>query len=295
METLVEAEAALKDLCRGAGMRRDTMLLVIRARAVLDEYNPMTVRQVYYQLVAAHVIENNISQYRRVSSALVKARKIGLIPWGYIEDRARVPRRPSMWSSLSSFIETVREAYRLNVWLDQPAYLEVWVEKDALSGIFEQITREYGITLVVGRGYNSWSALNDAAGRIEEHGRQGRETTIKYFGDFDPSGEDIVRAIEDGLGFFDLCPEIKKVALTPEDIGEYNLPPDFTKASDSRAAAFVAKYGDVAVELDALPVPVLQQKIRDAIETGIDMAALEETREAEAVGVQKINLLLEDI
>lgn len=98
---------------------------------------------------------------------MVKARRQGIIPWDWIEDRIRQPRVVSMWRDLSDFLEAARHAYRKDIWANQPSYLEVWLEKDALSGIFEDITSEYGVTLMVGRGYNSWSALKDAAERIK--------------------------------------------------------------------------------------------------------------------------------
>lgn len=202
---------------------------------------------------------------------LVKARQQGIIPWDWIEDRIRQPRVVSMWRDLADFLNTVRQAYRKDIWPDQPAYLEVWLEKDALSGIFEDVTSGYGVTLVVGRGYNSWSALKDVAERIAYHGKP---ATILYFGDFDPSGEDIARALTEGLSFFGISPKVEKVALTKEDVITYNLPPDFTKKTDSRSRAFVAKYyGDMAVELDALPLPALQEKIRESIEANLDLSA----------------------
>ncbi|MGB9663048.1 MAG: hypothetical protein ACPL5F_13710 [Moorellaceae bacterium] len=252
-------------------LQRKTLQLIEAAYEVLREHNPMTLRQVFYQLVARHIIDNSRSEYQRLSNALVRARQEGLIPFEWIEDRVRRPRVVSMWSDLADFLETVRHAYRKDIWASQPEYLEVWLEKDALSGIFEEITREYGVTLVVGRGYNSWSAYKEAAGRIAE---QGKPATILYFGDFDPSGEDIVRALQEGLSFFGISPKIEKVALTKEDVIRYQLPPDFTKKTDSRAKKFIERYGDMAVELDALPLPILHQKIRAAIEGHLDMEAL---------------------
>lgn len=260
-------------------LRRKTVDLIEAAAVVLAEHNPMTVRQVYYQLVARHIIENNRNEYQRLSNVLVKARQDGLIPWEWIEDRTRKPRQPAMWGDLREFLETVRHAYRRDVWTSQSLYVEVWLEKEALAGIFEPITEAYGVTLVVGRGYNSWSALHDAALRIRAMEKPAK---ILYFGDFDPSGEDIPRALAEGLAFFGVYPEVVKVALTKEDVLAYKLPPDFTKKTDTRSRAFVEKHGDMAVELDALPLPVLRDKIREAIEVNLDLSALAGVREIEA-------------
>ena len=272
------------------GLQTRTLELIDAAYAVLAEYNPMTLRQVYYQLVARQVIANKRSEYQRLSVALVKARQENLIPWAWIEDRVRQPQVVSMWADLSDFLDTVKEAYRKDIWGGQDQYAEVWLEKDALSGIFADITDPYGVTLVVGRGYNSWSAYVEAAARMQ---RMQRPITILYFGDFDPSGEDIVRALQEGLGFFGASPEICKVALTLEDIKTYSLPPDFTKKTDTRAAAFIDKYGDLAVELDALPLPVLQEKIRTSLENVLDMPALDRVWQEEVAERQRLADLLE--
>jgi hypothetical protein len=87
---------------------------------------------------------------------------------------------------VSAFARTVVYACRRDVWETQPHYLEVWLEKDPLSGIFEGERNEYGVTLNVGRGFDGWSSIREAS---ERHIRAGRQTTVLYFGDFDPSGE----------------------------------------------------------------------------------------------------------
>lgn len=259
--------------------QKKTLRLIEEAHNVLQEYNPMTLRQIYYQLVSRHVIDNKRSEYQRLSGALVKARQESLIPWEWIEDRVRRPQVVGMWQDLPAFLETVKNAYRKNIWDKQPVYTEVWLEKDALSGIFSDITEEYGVTLVVGRGYNSWSAYREAALRFKN---QRKPVSILYFGDFDPSGLDIVRALQESLNFFGISPEIEKIALTIQDITDYDLPPDFTKKTDSRSAKFIKKYGDLAVELDALPLPALQEKIRASIANKLDMAALKEIQVLES-------------
>ena len=235
-----------------------TEALIEAARAILAEYHPMTLRQVYYRLVAAQVIDNTRSRYQAVGKALVAARQEGLIPWDWIEDRLRRPRTVSMWDSLADFSQDAAQAYRRDVWADQGGYLEAWLEKDALSGIFEDVLSRYGVTLCVGRGYDGWDSIHEAARRYGD----GDGVTVLYFGDFDPSGEDMVRSLRERLRFFQCWPEVVKVALTAEDVDRYHLPPDFTKRTDTRRDAFVARYGDVSVELDALPLDVLQSSYK---------------------------------
>ena len=219
------------------------------------------------------------------------ARREEIIPWEWIEDRLRRPREVPMWAGLADFAETACRAYRRDVWADQSAYTECWLEKDALSGIFENVLQPYGVTLNVGRGYDGWSSIHGAAGRYAE----GQAVTVLYFGDFDPSGVDIARSLEERLSFFQCHPEVVICALTQEDIHRYNLPPDFTKVTDSRRDAFVAKYGDVAVELDALPVEVLRDRITAEVEARMNLDALARVRQAERAERRRLAELLKNV
>ncbi len=275
--------------------RADVEEIKAVAREELQAANPMTLRQVHYRIVARAdtTYTNTQGDYNQLSKWLVQERLSGAIPWEWIEDRLRKPRHVNMFGDLEEFVEIVRHSYRRDVWTGQPDYLEVFVEKDALSAIFEDALGSYGVTLNVGRGYSSWSSIKAAADRFDGGG------TILYFGDFDPSGEDMVRALEASLANPDLpnggsFPTVIKCALTPEDIDAYSLPPDFTKATDTRQAAFVARYGDVAVELDALPVAVLRERIVREVETRMDGDALEETRRQEREDRERLNGILGD-
>ena len=136
----------------GRGRSDKTIEVMGMLTDVLSEHYPMTVRQAYYQLVSRHVIANTRSQYQRISNLLVEMRRSGRIPWYWVEDRIRKPRVVSMWSSLEQFGVTAVAAYRRDVWDSQDTLVEVWLEKDALSGIFEGITADFGVTLNVGRG-----------------------------------------------------------------------------------------------------------------------------------------------
>lgn len=265
-----------------------TQALIDESAAILAAGWPMTVRQVYYQLVSRQVIENNRGRYQAVCDALVAARREGIIPWEWIEDRMRQPRYVSMWDDLSAFADDVLRAYRRDVWAGQDGYLECWLEKDALSGVFAEVLDPYGVTLNVGRGYDGWASIRHAADRFGD----GDGVTVLYFGDFDSSGEDMVRSLRQRLADLDSEPHIVKVALTYDDIARYDLPPDFTKATDTRRASFVARFGDVAVELDALPADVLRDRLRGVIEARMDLAALAAVRETETRERARLTALL---
>jgi hypothetical protein len=257
-----------------------TTRLIEAAKEVLAESRPMTVRQVYYQLVSRQVVKNCRAAYQTVSNALVTARQEGIIGWDWIEDRLRRPREVSMWSGLPSFADTCQRAYRRDVWKTQPYYFEVWLEKDALSGIFENVLQDYGVTLNVGRGYDGWSSIYNAAERFERYDDK-EDVAILYFGDFDPSGDDMARSLSDRLAFFDCEPELTKCALIAADIERYKLPPNLVKSTDTRARGFIDKYGNVSVELDALPVDVLRERLIEEVEKRMNLDALAEVKEIE--------------
>jgi len=269
-----------------------TLNMIAEMIGLLESDHPMTVRQVYYRLVSRQVVENNRGRYQAVSDALVDARKDGTIPWGWIEDRLRRPRTVSMWEDLADFADTAQRAYRRDVWLTQDVYIECWLEKDALSGIFEDALDEYGVTLNVGRGYDGWDSIHNAAQRYLD---RDEDTIVLYFGDFDPSGEDMVRSLRERLAFFDCEPEVVKCALTVQDVARYNLPPNFTKTTDTRRADFVAKYGDVVVELDALPADVLRQRLIEEVEGRMDLAALESVKTRETREKERLTLALSGV
>lgn len=269
-------------------MRTETKRIIHAALKALELHRPMTLRQIFYRLVATQVIENTQNRYKSLSRMLVKARQEGMIPWNWIEDRLRRPRPVAMWSGLDAFADTALEWYRRDVWDEQPHFIEAWLEKDALSGIFERAIRPYGVTLNVGRGYDSWSAIYMASQRYGD----GERATVLYFGDFDPSGEDMVRSLKERLGFFGCWPIIDKIALTLKDIERYDLPPDPTKVTDSRRDKFVARYGDVSVELDALPPDVLIERVTEAVEAEMDMEALEQTKADEILDLDKLDNFL---
>jgi hypothetical protein len=259
------------------------------AREELAQGHPMTLRQVHYRLVSRDdvVQPNTVSAYDTLGAWLRDDKLAGIVPWEWMEDRLRQATAWAMWDNPTQFLHSVRSRYSRDVWQDQRHYVEVWCEKDALSGIFSDVLGPYGVTLNVGRGYDGWSSIKRAADRYhwrqEEHGM---ETTVLYFGDFDPSGEDMHRSLQERFARLDVYPEMPKVALTHEDARV--LPGDVTKADDSRAPAFIARYGDLAVELDALPVGELRNRIRAEVEELLDMVALTENNRIELEQLQQL-------
>ncbi|OGZ78565.1 MAG: hypothetical protein A2360_04365 [Candidatus Staskawiczbacteria bacterium RIFOXYB1_FULL_32_11] len=203
-------------------------------------------------------------------------------------DRVRRPIKTSSWIDLKDFFATVKNSYKRNKWQGQENYVEVWLEKDALAGVFEPITRKYDLNLSIGRGYQSLSSLNDAVNRFPID----KDIRILYFGDFDPTGLDIPRSAEENLNkHFGLYPIFERLALTEDDIAKYKLPPAPTKNTDSRAHAFVKEHGNITVELDALPPDVLTKRIEENIVKNLDMVQFMQDLNTEKREIEELNKL----
>jgi hypothetical protein len=274
-------------------LQKKTLALIEQAYAVLEQSFPQTLRQCYYQLVAKQIIPNNKNSYQRLSGVLVDARLQGLIPWDWLEDRLRATRKPSMWKNVREFADVAVRAYRRDVWATQPSYLQCWLEKDALSGIFEDALEDYGVPLNVGRGFDGWSSLHELA---EYFKSLKKPVKILYFGDFDPSGDSMHKSLAHRFGLLGFQPEIEVVAILKSDIKRYNLPPDFAKLSDSRSAKFVARHGEQScVELDALPSAVLRARLIEHVKANISLDELSRTKAKQERERRRIAAALWDI
>lgn len=167
-----------------------------------NEGYTLTLRQLYYQLVAAGAIRNDDVVYKKMSGILDDLRYSGGVDWDAIEDRGRVPYLPWYTTGIDAAIQAVINQYRLDRQQGQPTHIEVWTEKDAISGILKRVTSEYQIQLVVNKGYSSSSAMHQAYERFAEVLNEGRNVKILYFGDHDPSGLDMLRDIKERTLFF---------------------------------------------------------------------------------------------
>jgi len=245
----------------------------------LGLYEVVTVRQVYYNLVSRQIINNDKKEYEKVSDLLVRARLAGIIDFEKIIDETREPQRTPTWSSMEQIIRRAIEQYRSDWWDDQECYVEVWLEKRALSRIFFPITDSVGITLCVGGGYQSWSGIHEASKRFDKH--LNKQCKILYFGDLDPSGRDMPRDIQDRFRELGVPVDVVEVALSIDDVERYSLPRNPTERragrsrEDPRRRWYIERYGiDYGVELDALPPEILKNKIRQSITGYVNVALI---------------------
>ena len=249
-----------------------------KIKSVMAEYTQrLTVRQIYYRLVADHGLENSMRSYKRIVDILSKARLSGEIAYDAIEDRTReiLEFDDIGYETVQAFGEKWHKAlgelpsyYRLPLWHNQPDRVVVMVEKQALQGIFSRVCERLEVDLMVCKGYPSLTQQWELAERLKERIDEDADLHIIYFGDFDPSGENIPEKLEERLRYdFDVRIEsFRKEALTIDQVEELQLPPAPAKLTDTRTAGFVEKYGiGMQVELDAIKPDELSRMIESAI------------------------------
>lgn len=251
-----------------------TLQLIDLINNVAEEYQEkgyvLTLRQMYYQLVARGYIENSQRSYKNVGKTISDGRTAGLIDWNVIIDRLRGIRGQDHQSSPIFAIYDLSKNYCIDKWAGQSNYVEVWVEKDALIDVVGRACGAIDTPYTSDRGYTSTTAIRDAAQRfIDRKDKDGRY--IIYLGDHDPSGVDMTRDIEDRLKLFGADVEIRRIALTMEQIRKYNPPPAFAKSGDTRTPKYIEEHGLQAWELDALDPEVLHDLIQSEIESLMDI------------------------
>ncbi len=228
---------------------------------IVNEVCPCSVRQVYYQATVHEVVDKTEAGYDKVQRALVTLRRTGRVPYRSITDNTRWQIRPTTFTSIEHALAETTRLYRRAVWDDVDAYVEVWLEKDALAGVVHPITDAYDVPLMVARGFSSISFLHSAS---EDIAALKKPAYIYHLGDHDPSGVDAGRHIEQELreGAPDADIHFERLAVLPSQIASWRLPSRATKKSDSRARTFGHSR---SVDLDAVHPDRLRQLVEDAI------------------------------
>lgn len=264
----------------------ESIAKIAQANAIIEEYKAagykLTLRQLYYQFVSRDLIANTEREYKNLGALISNARLAGLVDWKAIEDRTRFIRRESHWTSPEEIIEAVANQYRRDKWEGQETRVEVWIEKDALISIAEVVCKELDVPYFSCRGYVSMSELWEANNRLNGYRTNdgAGDVVVIHLGDHDPSGIDMTRDIQERLDTFSggpgAGPVVERVALTMEQVEEFNPPPNPTKLSDTRAPGYVVEYGNNSWELDALDPATLAGVIRDAVESHLDLNLFDE-------------------
>jgi len=237
-------------------------------------YDRMTVRQVFYQLEMAGVVEKTEAGYRQVQNQVLVMRRKGLLDWGFITDGTRWQRKPKSYADAGEYAERIARSYRRDLWQRQGVRIEIWLEKDALADVILDVTKAWDVSLMVSRGQSSSTFLY-TAGKFAEQAWKADETdTFVYMlYDFDAGGERAARTIARDLPEFagEAWVNVHRLAVTEEQVREWSLPTRPAKKSDPEAK----KFGDKAVELDAIDPKQLTTLVENAILSHVDRHAWE--------------------
>jgi hypothetical protein len=249
------------------------------ANAVIDVLNEhddlsFSTRQLYYALVSRGVIPNDKKAYKKAQRLLVEMRLDETIPMDRIVDRTRAKHHLQGWDSAKETLEALALQFRRDHWSNHAAAVHIGCEKEALEGIFSEAVDQYGVALYTTRGYPSLGFVHEWAEQIRRCHCQEKKVFVYWFGDFDPSGNDIERQLKDRLvalgatrhGDIEWC----RKGLNAHDFVTFDLVRIPVKRSDARARAFLAEHGDMAAELDALSPAELRRRLVSCIERHID-------------------------
>lgn len=244
--------------------------------AVCAADHPLSVRGVFYRVMSAGAVEKSEKSYAAVQRRVLHLRRVGELPYEWIADGTRWHVKDRSWSSVEQALDDAASSYRRALWHDQPVYVEVWSEKEAISSIVSPITSAWDVPLMIARGFASESFLWSTARTI----RNVEKPTVVYqLGDHDPSGVAAWEHVQKRLREFapGTSIEFRRLAVTPEQIDSLSLPTRPTKQTDSRAKNFTGN----SVEVDAIPTTILKDIVEKAIVSHIDENAYELTRYAE--------------
>jgi hypothetical protein len=244
--------------------------VIDQANGIIRSYQragyKLTLRQLYYQFVSRDLIANKVQEYKRLGGIINNARLAGLIDWNAIEDRTRNLHSLSHWNDPSEIISDDADVFKIDMWEGQEYRVEVWIEKEALAGVFQRVCDHLRVPFFSCRGYTSQSEMWSAAQRLKAFAKDGQVPVILHFGDHDPSGIDMTRDIRERLELFSNDElRVDRLALNMSQIEEYDPPPNPAKETDSRFQGYLKEYGDESWELDALEPDVLATLVRDAV------------------------------
>lgn len=252
-----------------------TLSIIDDANDIIDDYKmqgfTLTLRQLYYQFVARDLLQNSQQNYDKLGQIINNARLAGLIDWKAIEDRTRNLEENPHWENPEEIIKGAAQCFALDKWETQPTRVEVWIEKDALTGIIERPCKKYDVPYFACRGYNSQSEQWKAGQRFIEYENQGQGVIILHLGDHDPSGIHMTQDNDERLRMYaGWNVVVDRIALNMDQVNQYNPPPNFAKMTDTRTPEYIRKYGMECWELDALDPSVIENLVEAHITTIID-------------------------
>jgi hypothetical protein len=200
----------------------DARYWIARTRQVLEAYEsywPLSVRQVFYRLVAEHDYEKTEAAYSKLTGLIGRGRRAGYISWAAIRDGGLGRSlAPSFFDGADDFEASVRSAAEnlmLDRQRDQSVSIELWCEAGGMVPILSGIARPYSAQVNTGGGYDSVTAKHRLAERVRRRAEdQGQKTLILHVGDFDGSGEDMCSVLREDAGAMVATQVMQSIVLT---------------------------------------------------------------------------------
>jgi hypothetical protein len=284
MRRLVGTRGLVGTSAKKSGRPLSEITLAIRDEIadLTERFRRMTVRQVFYQLEMAGVVDKTENGYRQVQRQALVMRREELLSWDFITDGTRWQRKPDSYEDIGSYVDQMARTYRRDLWQGHDVRLEVWLEKDALADLVVDMTDRWDVPLMVSRGQSSATFLHAAAREAERAFRAADVATYIYaLYDYDAGGDRAAAAVERELPAYapDTPIYFERLAVTAEQIEEWDLPTRPPKAKDPDAK----KWGDKpCVELDAIDPDTLTRLVEEAITHHVDLRAWEVERAVES-------------
>ena len=270
--------------------------LEVQMVEVLSEDHPQSVRHMFYRMTDPRLLEpvekSETRGYRVVQDRLVKMRRSGVLPYGWITDATRRGYFVNTFDSPSDFIRRMAGLYRSDLWKHSDYYCEVWVESRSIAGVIQDLCEELAVSLYPSGGFTSLTLAFEAAESINQ-AHNGRDVVIFYIGDYDPAGVLIDVAIERELRQH-LDPEVdlrfERIGITEQQVIDYDLPTKPRKAGERRAPHI-----ERTVEAEALPAGLMRELLRERIEALLPPRALDVAKVAEENEQSFLNELADSI
>ena len=271
MTATTYAPRPIKRAKRARRTEKELESILERAKAIIaGEDDRMSIRHLFYRLESEGMIAKSQEEYKKLQGHLTKWRRAHLIPWGVFTDNTRWHIGGKTFGSMEEARDRTVETYRRDLWETQDHYVEVWVEKDAIAGIVSAVADTFGVKTFVCRGNASLTSLYEAADTFRVMQERGKQVSIIYLGDHDPSGLHIDASARASLSAdFGVVVEFVRAAVTPAQIQDLGLPTRPHKEGDRRAAGWEGG----CVEVDAIPTRTLKQIVKDKITEHIEPGA----------------------
>lgn len=258
-----------------------------RAAVIVESYDTgVTLRQLFYRLVAEQLITNTRRDYQDLSRRTAELRRDDVFP--ELVDRRRSVDRPPFWNSAARARAAIRAQFRMDRTEGQPWSIYVGCEKDALSALLARWMDDRGVPVIILGG---WSSEGYERAIKADIASRDRPSVLLYLGDLDPAGEGIEANVQKHVGF----DRIIRIGLTlPQKVAmglPENADPDALEKLDRHPGRipFMAKYRRLfQVEVDAIDPDVLRDMVDDAVDAIWDQSAYDVVMDREKIERAKL-------